>query len=252
MGAQSGSQPATRGAGPFSQSAAAARRSGRAQHRCCTLSQSSNLENCIIIDISACVYHTCSAWFACLLGCCSRPLATLHASFPADLATALALLHLWGVDSTGDSSLRALLSELQLVRLPQIATASTPQAAAAADLPGIQQQAAALPAVVSDLGVTLAGPTAAAPEHGTSQTKQCGSPARQQGPLPALLQHSPVLVAHRLLAVAALAHRLQAESQPDGAAVRSDIQGCCRPARPRCNVDRGCCSLLYIVTLMLH
>lgn len=145
-----------------------------------------------------------------LLSSCFKPLATLRASFPADLATALALLHLWGADSTGDSNLRALLSELQLVRLPQVVAASTTQAAGAADLPETQQRAAALPAMVSDLGVTLAGPTTAAPKYGTPQ----------QSSLPALLQHSPVLVAHRLLAVAALAHRLQAESQPDGAAVR--------------------------------
>jgi hypothetical protein len=178
-----------------------------------------NNENCVIIETPAYVHHRCSAWFVCLLGCCFRPLATLHASFPADLATALALLHLWGVDSTGDSNLRALLSELQLVRLPQVAVQITTRAA---DLSGTQHRAAALPAMVGGEGVTLAGPTAAAPKHCTpqQQMKQCGSPARQQGSLPAMLQHSPVLVAHRLLAVAALAHRLQAESQPDGAAVR--------------------------------
>ena len=232
MGAQSGSQPATRGAGPFSQSTAAARRSGRAKHRCCILSQSSNLENCIIIEMSACVCHRCSAWFVRLLGCCFQPLATLHASFPADLATALALLHLWGVDSTGDSNLRALLSELQLVRLLQVAAQNTTRAA---HLSGTQHRAAALPAMVSDLGITLACPTAAAAiEHGTlrQQTSQCMSLAEQQGSLPALLQHSPALLAHRLLAVAALAHRLQAQSQPDGAAVRSDLPACCRAAHP--------------------
>jgi hypothetical protein len=157
----------------------------------------------------------------------------------ADVATALALLHLWGVDAAVDSLLRALLAELALLQLPLAAEQATETSGAACGVK-IQQRPALLPAMISSDTVIMAVPqqqAAASPPHQhqrQQEAQQNASSTGQQRTMPALLEHSPVMAAHRVLAVAALAHRLQAVPQPPSAAVKPPFFG---PRRSSCQHD---------------
>lgn len=162
----------------------------------------------------------------------------------ATAATALALLHLWGVDTAVDSQLVQLLTELQLLPPPLQQTGGcvelpnglrgpsnedreqrqASEAAEGNDAPCV------LPALVSSSGVTLATPptqqrAATASEQRPSQQqerqrqRQC-QPLQQPCAVPAMLRHSPTLVSQRLLAIAALSRRLIVSGQLSEAAVR--------------------------------
>lgn len=139
-------------------------------------------------------------------------------------ATALALLHLWDVDAAVDSQLWTLLSELQLLQLPQDIARLNGQAGSAAGRqrqclhqPDSARPTQLLPAVIAHGCASVAVPSGQ--QAGAEPLHQQRRDESQQLDVLALLEHSPILVAQRMLALAAVSKRMLAFAQLSEAAV---------------------------------